>query len=795
VVSNIASTPITISPPGPITICQGDPLVLNVQGLTAGAPVVITQWNFNNSNLIPNIGAGTILAIGGTTQSFASGSGSSDTTPGTNTALNTTSYPAQNTGSGTAGTQFNISTAGYVDLSFKFDVRFSNTAANTYLVQYNPDINNVLSPWISVDTLVYSTAGSFINNQVIDFSAHPAVNNNPNLGIRVVSAFDLVNGTSYVPVNSGSNYTTGGTVRFDMVTLIGSPFNYSFLWNTGETTQSITPTTSGTYSVQVTSPGLCPGNASVGVTINPTYVVQTNPQICDNQTFTLYDGTIVSATGTYFEQRSTVAGCDSIVVVNLTVNPTYNNTVNASICSNETYTLADGTVVTAANTYVVTVPSIAGCDSTVTVNLTVLPAQSFTANETICANETFQLQNGTLVNTPGTYTVTFASANGCDSTFVTNLTVLPVFSSTLNPVICANQSYTLPDGTTTATAGTYVFPFNAINGCDSSITVNLTVNPVYTTNVTANICPGDSYTLADGTVVSTAGTYNTTVSSVATGCDSTVVVDLNVRQNYNVTVPVSICQGDTYTLVNGSTVSTPGNYTAGTNTIYGCDSIVTVVLTLNPVFNSTVDASICADETYLLPDGTSVNQSGTYTSALQTVNGCDSTIVTNLTVNPLPVVNLGNDVVVPNPPVILNAGAGAASYLWNTGATSQTITVTQNGTYGVTVTNSFGCSASDEVNVNFTASIASFGANGGSVDMFPNPAGDRFTIQITGNTGNGIRMDILNAVGQVLSTKWIGNASETVTFTTDVQHLAAGIYFVRLTGSQAEATLRLIIAK
>ncbi|MCG9910074.1 MAG: T9SS type A sorting domain-containing protein [Flavobacteriales bacterium] len=793
VVSNIASTPITISPAGPITICQGDPLVLNVEGLSAGAPAVITQWNFN-TDLLPTIGAGSVLAVGGTTQTLVSGAGSTDLVqPGQ--ALNTTSYPAQNTGSGTAGTQFNISTAGYTDLSFSFDIRLSNTAANTYLVQYNPDITNGLSPWISVDTLIYSTGGVFINNQVIDFSVHPAANNNPNLGIRVVSAFDLASGTSYVAVNSGSTYGTGGTARFDMVTLTGSPFDYTFLWNTGASTQSITPTASGTYSVLVTSPNACPGNASVDVTINPTYVVQTNPQICDNQTFTLFDGTIVSTTGTYFEQRSTVAGCDSIIVVNLTVNPTYNNTVNTSICSNETYTLANGTVVTTANTYVVTVPSVAGCDSTVTVNLTVLPAQLFTANETICANETFQLQNGTSVNTPGTYTVTFASANGCDSTFVTNLTVLPVFTSTLNPVICANQSYTMPDGTTSSTAGTYVFPFNAINGCDSTITVNLTVNPIYTTNVTANICPGGSYTLANGTVVNTTDIYTVTVPSVATGCDSTVIVDLTVRQNYNVTVPVSICQGQTYTLVNGATVSTPGNYTAGTSTIYGCDSVVTVTLTVNPVFNNTVNAAICADASYLLPDGNTVNQAGTYTSNLQTVNGCDSIIVTNLTVNPLPVVNLGNDIAVPNPPVILNGGSGAASYLWNTGATSQTITVTQNGTYSVTVTNSFGCTASDEVNVNFTASIASFGANGGSVDMFPNPASDRFTIQITGNTGNGIRMDILNAVGQVVSTEWIGNASETVTFTTDVQHLAAGTYFVRLTGSQAEATLRLIIAK
>jgi hypothetical protein len=79
--------------------------------------------------------------------------------------------------------------------------------------------------------------------------------------------------------------------------------------------------------------------------------------------------------------------------------------------------------------------------------------------------------------------------------------------------------------------------------------------------------------------------------------------------------------------------------------------------------------------------------------------------------------------------------------------------------------------------------------------MFPNPTSDRFTVNITGHSGIGIRMDILNAVGQVVSTDWIGNSSETVTFTTDIQHLATGTYFVRLKGDNGEVTLRLMIVK
>lgn len=790
----LPATAVSISPSGPITTCQNQPVVLTANGPANGPAETITQWNFNNSDLIPNEGTGTILLVGGTSPAFASGSGSSDLVqPGL--ALNTSAYPAQGTNPKTAGVQMNVSTAGYSNINLTFDVRHSGTAANTYVVQYNPDITNVLSPWIDAQTLVYNTSGNFINNQTVNLSAFPAANNNPNLGVRIVSAFDQTSGTTYVGTTGA--YGTGGTVRYDMVTFSGEPAGATYLWTGGATTQSITPTTSGTYVVTVTEPnGVCSGYDSVEVTINPVPTTTLNPVICDNQTYTLANGDVVNTTNIYTRTvPSVVTGCDSIVVVNLTVNPTYNNTVSATICSNETYTLANGTVVTAAGPYTVTVPSVANCDSTVTVNLTVLPAQLFNVSASICADEDYTLPDGTVVTAANTYTNTFTAANGCDSTIVTVLSVKPVFTSTQNPVICDGDLQTMPDGTTQGVQGTYVFPYTAINGCDSTITVNLTVNPVFTTNLTVDICAGDSYTLADGSIVNTTDIYTVTVPAI-TGCDSTVVVDLTVRPNYATNTTASICFGETYTLVNGVTVSQAGPYTAGTTSIYGCDSVVTVILTVNPVFNQTVNASICDGDDYKLPDGNVVTAQGSYTSNLQTVFGCDSIVVTNLTVNPLPVVNLGADQAILNPPVVLNAGVGFTTYDWSTGATTQTITVTQNGTYGVTVTNQFGCEGSDEVTIYFTASIANLGNNGGSINIFPNPATDVFTVNVNGYTdGGNLKLDLVNALGQVVRTEMVSNVNESFSKMIDVYDLAPGTYTLMVKGTSAEAALRLIIVK
>jgi len=789
----LPTTPLSISPAGPIVTCQNEPVTLTANGPVAGPANPFIRWNFNASNLTPSLGTGTALLIGGTTETFASGSGSTDPVqPGQ--GWNTTSYPNNTTPNPrTAGAQFNVSTVGYENIVFTYDVRHSGSAANRYAVQYTPDATNGLIPWTTVEVINYNVNNTF-QPELIDLSTFPGTSNNPALGIRIVS--DTASNGQYVGTTAA--YGTSGTVRYDMVTFTGNPIVATYLWNTGATTQSIVPTVSGTYVVTVTETGVCSGKDSVAVTINPVNTTILNPVICSGESYTLVDGDVVNTTGIYTKDTlSVITGCDSVIVVNLTVNPVYNTSVpTVTICNNETYELADGTEVNTANTYVTTVPSINGCDSTVTVQVFVIPAQSVTVNTSICADEDYTLPNGTVVTAAGSYTNVFPSINGCDSTIITVLTVKPIFTSTQNPVICSGQTQTMPDGTQQGVAGTYTFPYtSAVNGCDSTITVNLTVNPIYTTNVTVNLCPGDDYTLVDNTVVSTNGVF-TAVTDSYNGCDSTVIVTVILRPVYNTAVNAAICQGGSYTLVNGAIVTTAGIHTAATQSVYGCDSLVVVTLAVNSISSTPVAASICQGDTYALPNGTSVSTQGVYTTVLQSSAGCDSTIVTTLTVNPTPNLNLGNDIVVPNAPVTLDAGLGFASYLWNTGATTTTLQVTQNGTYSVTVTNQFGCEATDEVQVNFTSSIVTLGDNGGTITLFPNPTTDRFTLNVKGYTGAGdIKIDLINAVGQVVKTEFVSNATESFMKEMDVTTLATGTYTLRVKGNNGEANLRVVIAR
>ena len=111
--------------------------------------------------------------------------------------------------------------------------------------------------------------------------------------------------------------------------------------------------------------------------------------------------------------------------------------------------------------------------------------------------------------------------------------------------------------------------------------------------------------------------------------DTTLTANFE-RAVYTQAISHVICEGTTYA-ENGFNVSEAGTYTQNLQTIDGCDSVVTLTLTVNPAYNITIDASINDGETYE-ENGFSESEAGTYVHTLQAVNGCDSVITLNLTV-------------------------------------------------------------------------------------------------------------------------------------------------------------------
>ena len=148
-----------------------------------------------------------------------------------------------------------------------------------------------------------------------------------------------------------------------------------------------------------------------------------NQTICANQTYT-WNGIAQNTSGTYKDTFPSYKNCDSIVILNLTVNPMKSSSFNQTICSNQTYTW-NGIARNITGSYLDTFTSFQNCDSVVTLNLTVNTIKSSSFNQTICANQTYTW-NGIVQNTSGTYKDTFPSYQNCDSIVILNLMVNPI---------------------------------------------------------------------------------------------------------------------------------------------------------------------------------------------------------------------------------------------------------------------------------------------------------------------------------------------------------------------------------
>lgn len=364
--------------------------------------------------------------------------------------------------------------------------------------------------------------------------------------------------------------------------------------------------------------------------------------------------------------------------------------VTKAICSGDTYTLPDGRNVTAAGDYTSILKRLTNdCDSVIITTLKILPVYQLTEKITICSGDEYQLPDGRKVNSSGTYISSLKTYQLCDS-IITTILYVPVKDYRVDAAICQGDTYKLPDGKTVTVAGIYSTVLKSSYGCDSIIATNLVVNPVYKIKEIINICEGDTYRLPDGRSVSNAGQYTSRLATYQ-GCDSLIVTDLQVQPHYHITKAVSICEKESYLLPDGRQVNVSGNYLSSLISHYGCDSIITTQLTVMPVYNIEKYDTICNGESYTLPDGRNVRSANRYVNALFTTGGCDSIIIVHLAVKEKPQVRLEPEVCLfSGRPVTITLPPGYDSYEWESGVEGNVYIIRYPGVYRVAVSNECG---------------------------------------------------------------------------------------------------------
>ena len=469
----------------------------------------------------------------------------------------------------------------------------------------------------------------------------------------------------------------------------------SFLWNTGDTTNSITknPTATTLYTVTVTSSG-CLAMASQLVIVDPFEPVVVYDTICAGETYTNY-GFNETTSGVY---STTLVNedCEVELSVHLFVHPPSTRKITGSICAGEYFTEHDLNITLyQAGIFRDTLHFIShtGCDSTVMLEITVYPADGFILRDTVCQYQPYNKNEFYLPvqNIAGefTHTRTEQTMHECDSIITLQLTVNPVITNIISDEIEVGVSYqkynfnlppiTTPKDTTayqylvslhecdstvvlnlrvvcptpTVTLifdticigyacnfngkilikeGVYCDTVKSIYQCDSIIILTLTVKPLIPKPLTETACENEGYNFY-GTLLYKDGIYNKIVASTTGGCDTTVTLNLTVHKIDTSKTADAICFGDSLFFYNRYVKSAGTYYYTTKSAVTGCDSVIELMLTVKQLIPKPLTETACENEGYNFY-GTLLYKGGIYNKIVASATGgCDTTVTLNLTVH------------------------------------------------------------------------------------------------------------------------------------------------------------------
>jgi len=398
-------------------------------------------------------------------------------------------------------------------------------------------------------------------------------------------------------------------------------------------------------------------------------------------------------------------------------------------------------------------------------------------------------QSGWSVSMPDAYTVAIGAKYN-DGTAGTagntgHVRVYKLCKNTTKTIAkTACYSYVSPSKKYTYTkSGTYYDIIPSANGCDSVITINLTINNQTTKTIAKTACysyvsPSKKYTYTKS------DTYYDTIPN-ANGCDSVITIKLTINKTTGETIARTAC----YSYVSPSkkyTYTKSGNYYDTIPNANGCDSVITINLTINKTTGETIARTACYS--YVSPSKKyTYTKSGNYYDTIPNANGCDSVITINLTIN-------SADVSVTNSSPTLTANATGATYQWLdcdknfteiNNANNQTFLATSNGNYAVEVTQNGCIDTSLCINVSNAQILEN--TFGNHLKVFPNPTKGEVTIKL-GNRYNEVSVIIRNALGQeVMRTSF----NKTNAFKLNIPG-ETGLYILELHAPEHKALLRVV---
>lgn len=440
--------------------------------------------------------------------------------------------------------------------------------------------------------------------------------------------------------------------------------------------------------------------------------------------------------------------------------------------------------VTKSGIYQDTIKSWRGCDSVMTINLTINQPTSSGTKVTACDSFVNPI-NGAVYRKSGTYKVTIFNKAGCDSSIAYFVTIGYKDTNFIYYDACVQAKLT--NGTTVTKSGTYVDKFQTYLGCDSFDFHVVTIRQPSTAKRTLKLCKFIICPTNSSKVFKKPGVYYDTIKNVA-GCDSAIEYTVNSASTYG-TLNTTACN---------SFKSPSGKYTYTTSGTYydtlfsqnkaGCDSFITINLKMSTATKISLSPVAC--RSYKVPSGVQViTSSKTVKDYIKGYKGCDSIEYTiNVTINNA---NVGTTRSVNT--LSATTTNASATFQWLdcnnsmakiAGATNKDFTPSQDGKYAISVTEN---SCTD------TSACINFAVNGLNeipihlLKLTPNPSNGAFVLNSL-TPLHDVHITLINIHGQ-MGQSWLIPELKVQDFHVQV---SAGVWYVKITAKEGQQVLPLV---
>lgn len=573
--------------------------------------------------------------------------------------------------------------------------------------------------------------------------------------------------------------TCGQTNGSATVTASGGTSGYTYLWGTApaQTTATASNLAAGSYTVTVTDAHSC--TASTSATVSSTGTLPGSAGSITGST-SLCTGTVtysvtnqagvtytwaVSGGGTVTPNGNS-ASINWNTTGTYTVSVTPSNSCGSSPPSTLSVTVGNANI-NAPSITGNTTPCTGNSTYTVTQQAGVTYAWAVSGGGTVTPNGNSATINW---NSNGVHTISVTPSNSCGTGTVGTLSVnvggnvptTPTITGNTTPCTGVAATYTVAaqngvtfnwavsgGGTVTpqtgtsvtitwTTAGSHTINVTPMGSCGAGATGTLTINAtqgiVAPGNISgsASVCANSSatYSISPSTG---GGSYVWAVSGggTVTANGTTANVNWSTTGTYTLSVtPTASCGNGTPSTLSVTVTNLPAQpVISGPNDV--CAN-VDQLFTVNGSLGATYVWTVAGNANYIANFDSAVIHwpaSGSFNISVMATNSCGSSTngVKTINVKAPPAISLGNDTSVCGNTTLAVNGSGIGQYLWSDNSTGATLTVSQSGNYGVTVTGTNGCSASDskQVTVNGLPALNLFDSDG--CDSVEVDAGTGFT--------------------------------------------------------------------